>query len=41
MKEELHVIQTKKYLWMIKTDAKLVNFEIHFRLNKLRFGGIK
>ena len=41
MNEELHVIHTTKPLWMIKTDAKLVNCETHSRLNKLRFGGIK
>ena len=41
MKEELHVIQTAKPSWGIKTDAKLVNLEDRPRLNKLRFEGIK
>ena len=41
MKEELHVIQTTKPSWVIKTDAKLIDLENHSRQNNLRFEGIK
>ena len=41
MKEEIHVIQTTKPPWLIKTDAKLVDLEDRFRQNNLRFEGEK
>ena len=41
MKEELHVIQTTKPSWVIKTDAKFIDLEDCFRRNNLRFEGIK
>ena len=41
MKEELHVIQTRKPSWVIETDAKLIDLEDCSRRNNLRFEGIK
>ena len=41
MKEELHVIQTAKSSWAIKTDAKLVDLKDRSKQNNLSFQGIK
>ena len=41
IKEELHVIQTRKPSYAIKTDAKLIDLEDRSRRNKVRFEGIK
>ena len=41
MKEELHVIQTTKPSWVIKTDVKLIELEDRSMQNNLRFEGIK
>ena len=41
MKENLHVIQTRKPSWTIETDAKLVDLEDRSRQSNLKFEGIK
>ena len=37
MEKELHVIETTKPWWVIKTDVKLIDLEDHSRWNNLRF----